>query len=337
MARLIILVSVFAAGGFAKRAATKRDIVQLQKEAVASGAGILPGSAQPALPMRPAVMPRASVPVGMSMQESGNAGNYPPELRFEWKGLDTSTNVRINNDFVAGADWVKVPDWEPEEIVAMVDVAEKGETKSLNIRRAYDSLIRDIPQILQFESKGQTPMDWDIYTDDLKTDFPNLVDSAALGLFSAVASKHVPSWSARMKGKDLHKVALQEMRVFVDNFVVKAKVTGQDWCMDKDADWCVIMEEVSGLDDPQVNIHEGDEVITSNWKTELAMNTELTTTPEAVVTIQGLSRFHLNAEGKIYRHSINGFDISLNLKPEEAELFLVRLANAARAVNSGGD
>jgi len=40
MAGLMILVSVFAAGGFAKRIATKHDTVQLQKEAVQSA---LPG------------------------------------------------------------------------------------------------------------------------------------------------------------------------------------------------------------------------------------------------------------------------------------------------------
>jgi len=50
MAGLMILVSVFAAGAFAKRIATKHDTVQLQKEAVANGPRILPSSVQSALP-----------------------------------------------------------------------------------------------------------------------------------------------------------------------------------------------------------------------------------------------------------------------------------------------
>jgi len=230
---------------------------------------------------------------------------------------------------------------------------EKDEKLRVNIRRAYDSLGNDIPQILQFESKGKKPLDWDIYTEDVQIDFPNPVDSETLGLFSAVAVKHVPSWTSGIKGKALYKAALQELRVFIDNFVDKAEVTGQDWCMDKDSDWCVIMEELSGLD-PEPSTHQGDQVITSNWKMVLTMKTEslktmktqkttkmtkktmktLTTTPEAVVTIQGLSRFHLNEEGKIYRHSIDGYDVSLNedMKLEEAGLFLTRLANAPQAM-----
>jgi len=54
--------------------------------------------------------------------------------------------------------------------------------------------------------------------------------------------------------------------------------------------------------------------------------------PEAIVTIQALSRFHLNDEGKIYRHSIDGCEIRFNedITPEAAELFLVRLAVAPR-------
>jgi len=344
MAGLMILVSVFAAGAFAKRAATKNDIVQLQKEAVASGPGILPGSAQPALPVHPSLMPLARVPVGVSMQGGGYPGKDPVERRPLWTGLGASKNVRIDNEFVAGADWIKVPDEEPEEIAAREATAQTGKTKSLNMRKAYDALSTDIPLILELEFKDdEIKTHWDIYADDLKTDFPNLVDSALLGLFSAVTSKHVPSWTARMKGKDLHKDALRDMQVFIDKFVVDGKVTGQD-C--GDADWCVVMEEISGLEDIQVNIFEADDVITSNWKTELIMNKELKTTHiisdrAHTITIQGKSRFHFNAEGKIYRHSINNLDILMNnMKLEdmtlddakEAELFLASLANAPRAV-----
>jgi len=333
MAGLMILVSVFAAGAFAKRVVTKQEIGQLQKEAVANGPGILP--VQPTLALRPAAMPRVSMPVVMSMWEGGNPGKYPAKLRKDFEGLDTSPSIWMSgDDDQVGAT---VPDSRLEDITASWDRLEKEEKYRINVRRAYDSLLSDIPQILQLESKGKTPMDWDIYTDDLQADFPNLIDSEALGLFSAVAVKHVPSWTASIKGKDLHKAAMRELRVFIANYIEKAEVTGQDWCMDKDTDWCVLMEEVSGLD-PELSTHKGDQVITSNWKMELTMNTgemvwEDSTFPEAIVTIQGLSRFHLNDEGKIYRHSIDGCDIHLNhdITPEAAELFLVRLAMAPRA------
>merc|ERR1712129_690863 len=76
--------------------ATKHDLVQAEKEAVTNEAGILPGFVQPTLHMRPAVMPQASMPVVMSMQEVGNPGKYPAELRNDWKGLNLSTNVRMS-------------------------------------------------------------------------------------------------------------------------------------------------------------------------------------------------------------------------------------------------
>jgi len=226
---------------------------------------------------------------------------------------------------------------EGVEVVTNLTEGEAQQEKyRVNTRRAYNSLNNNIPQILQLGSEWT--MDWDIYTDDLKTDFSNVVDSEPLRLFSAVAVKHVPSWTASIEGKDLNKVAFQELRVFIDNFVKKSLVTGQDWCMDKDA----------GLG-PEPSTHEGDQVITSNWKMELTMmaptlieedgllkKVELTTPSEGIVTIEGLSRFHLNDDGKIYRHSIllKGYVKESLLKEmsyEEAKLFLENLAKAPRA------
>lgn len=351
MAGLMILVSVFAAGAFAKRVATKQDVVQLQKEAFANGPSILP--VQSALPLRPAVMPRASVRVGMAMQEGGNSGRNPADEG--WKGPDTSTSTGAWMSVDIDQDMPKAPDWAQKDFTGFEAAPEKEEKYTANVRQAGDSLRNDIPQILQFESKGKTPMDWDIYTDDFKTDLAriceaddgcDLDETAMLVLFSAVAAQHIPSWTESIKGKDSNKASLQELRVFIDNFVEKAEVTGQDWCTDEIGDWCVVMEELSGLD-PELSTFEGDKVITSNWKAVLRMNTgetkgadDVTTFPEAIVTITGLSRFHINDEGKIYRHSLDEYTIGLNQDDkstggptqEEAKLFLQRLAGTPRRV-----
>jgi len=260
----------------------------------------------------------------MSMQDHANPGKYPAELRTDWKGLDIPTNVRLQ----------VLPDFRPEDSASMWAAQEMLEKYRLNVRQAYDSLISDIPQILRFESEAvesiywrKTPMNWDIYTDDLETDFTNVVNlnPETVALFAAVA----PSWSPSIEkvglagSKDLHQVALQELRVFIDNFVAKAVVTGQDECMDGKMDWCVAIEEFSKLDP------DGDQVISSQWKTELTLKPFLKLPPENVVSIQAHSRFHLNDEGKIYRHSIDNLDFRLNqesVKPEDAELFLAELA-----------
>lgn len=311
---MILLASAFAVGAFAKR---------LQKEGSANGPGILP--VQAALPLRPAVMSRGAVPVGMARQEFGTPGKF--ELRKDWKGPEARSKVSMQ---------VQVPDWEPEEVMAMAGSEDLGEVNRINIRRAYDSLSRDIPNLLQFENQEKTPVDWGIYMDDLETDFPNIVESAAQTLFSGVSAKHIPSGTGSMKGIEANMAALQELRAFVDKFATKSEVTGQDWCMDDSMDWCVIMEDVSGLD-PELSMFEGDPVITSNWKMTLTMNTELETHPEATITIQGLSRFHLNKFGKIWRHSIDGYDIRLNeeINAEEADLFLKRITNAPAAAIPG--
>jgi len=310
MAGLKILVSIFAVGAFAKR---------LKKEAVANGAGILPGQA--ALPLRSAVMsPRAGAPVGMAMPKFGNPGKY-------WKGAREDALSKVSMQ-------LKIPDNEPEEEMAMMAEEQMMQVQTINSRKAYDSLSRDIPKWLQFESQAKTPIDWDIYTDDLVTDFKNinLVDSAAMTLFSAVAAKHVPLLGS-IKGKDGHVAALQELHQFIEKFATKSEVTGQDECMDENMDWCVIMEDVSGLD-PELAMYEGDPVISSKWKMKITMNTELESHPEATVTIEGFSRFHMNEVGMIYRHSIDEYFTSTDLNEEQAKLFLERLANAPRVAKS---
>jgi len=423
MAPLTILVSLLAAGVFAKRVATKH--------------GILPGSVQPALPPR-LMMPRASVPVGMSMPEGGNPSRYAADPRAPWKaGLHTSRantfRMRISaedmrtavNPFTPGIDVELTPELTPEEVavvekehaegavtamdhatpkvevmpeavavadnevaeekvivvdpatpavelapeavavaekedaeekvepevestpeeVAAAEAAEKENNRKLNVRQAYDSLRHDIPQILRFESKiGGTPqwrkipMNWDIYTEDLQTDFANVVNDVAPRLFAVAA----PTWATSLKGLDIHKKALQELRFFIDSKVERAVVTGQDYCNDDLMDWCVVIEEGGSGLGPEPSTNEVDQIITYSWKTDLTMKPYGLigggVTPSAMVTIKALSKFHLNDEGKIYRHSIDQIDILSNqesMKPEDAEFFLTRLVDAPTQVGAG--
>merc|ERR1719491_1441858 len=117
-------------------------------------------------------------------------------------------------------------------------------------------------------------MNWDIYTDDLETNFTNPVIPVALGLLA------VPTGSASIQGKDLHKAALQGLQKFVVNFVQRVAATGR------------LDQELTSLD--------GDQVITSSWTTEFLMNKVFQqenknllsggVISEAIVTIQALSR-----------------------------------------------
>jgi len=176
----------------------------------------------------------------------------------------------------------------------------------LNVAKAYDVLMEDMPHILRSDDDPVRvfAMDWSIYTEDLVTEFSPTVNIVAFNLLRTVA----PSFSMTCKGKDKNKEALQELQGFVAQFVERdtldAHKTGQ------------------GLD--PVN---GDPVITSRWKAQLTLKSwhvplllrvvtggrEWTT--ENQIFIDAISRFHFNAEGQINRHSIDLFDILLDHSP----------------------
>jgi len=213
---------------------------------------------------------------------------------------------------------------------------EAEEKYKLNVQEAYDSLRGDIPQIL-LEGKGNKVMNWGSFTDDFETDFTNVANPAALALFAVT----LPNWRAKIggkenewgSGKEDHQVVLSELHDFMDDVVEKAEVTGQDWCVEEDLDWCVQIEEESGLS-PEWLRQSGNQVISSTWKTKLTLNPFIWTpdqvtyrkrqelpgdgfAPAGIVTIQAVSRFHFNDEGKIFRHSIDQF--SMLFDQEEAD------------------
>lgn len=122
MATWTVLVSFFAAGALAKRIATNHEI--------------LPGVVQPALPPHLASMPRASVAVGMSMQDSGNPSKYATDTRAPWReGVHTpkanTLQMRISAEDLRNAidPFELEVELTPEEVAAAEkeDAQGKGE------------------------------------------------------------------------------------------------------------------------------------------------------------------------------------------------------------------
>lgn len=175
----------------------------------------------------------------------------------------------------------------------------------LNVGNAYDVLKHDIQHILRTDddSRRVHAMDWSIYTEDIETDFAKAISPVAFNLLKAVA----PSFEWTCKGKELNKQALKELQEFITRFVER------DMLVDK-----------TGL---ALDPASGDQVIRSRWKSQLTLKSlhvplllrpftggrEWTT--ENQIFIDAISRFHFNAEGKIYLHSIDLFDILLDHSP----------------------
>lgn len=161
-----------------------------------------------------------------------------------------------------------------------------------SLDKAFEILTRDIPDILKFEDdpERETRTDWSIYSDAFETDASNLVNPTVLRLLP---------WSTSIKGLSKNQEVLQDLRVFCSNYVkehvVRAK-TGTS--VDKDT---------------------GAQVIQSEWKMELTMQRlQLRllqpffgddSSPERVVVISAVSRFHFDDDGKIYRHSLDHLDM----------------------------
>merc|ERR1712129_627704 len=128
----------------------------------------------------------------------------------------------------------------------------------------------------------RTPINWEIFTDDLETDYTNVVNPIALGLIAVVTPSMLLG-----KGKDLHKAGLQELRLFVNNF-----------------DGKVVVNRDKAI------VGSRDKAISFTWGAELRMNTFFQqqnnstpgggVAPKPIVAIEAHSWFHLNDEGKIY-------------------------------------
>jgi len=193
---------------------------------------------------------------------------------------------------------------------------------------AVDSLNRDIPQALRLESDPRrvAPTNWDVYTDDLVTEV-KAGDPMALRLLEAL----VPSWKVQVKGKRSNQRVLEELRTCFRTIRFSKLVE---------------KEELTVATHKYVDPSTQEEVIETRWTTKLPMkrlqpprglprlrsgdsNTLLyrlqhrgaifeaaeMKPDKRIVIIEALSHFYLNAEGKIYRQSIDELNLLVDGKP----------------------
>jgi len=186
---------------------------------------------------------------------------------------------------------------------------EKTPEFNFNVGRAIGSLEHDIPQILRREGdpRRATPMNWDIYTNTLETDFSKLQDPVLLRLLTAIApvvkmgikGADKGSNPLTIKGENLNKQALDKLRGLTRQFVEKEMV---------------VAKTKLGVDSTT-----NDEVIECRWQAKLASKTLqlpfMGRTPEGLITLQAISRLRLNTDGHIYQHAIEELKIFLDGKP----------------------
>jgi len=199
---------------------------------------------------------------------------------------------------------------------------------TINSLEAVDSLNRDIPQALRRESDPQrvAPTNWDVYTDDLVTEV-KAGDPMALRLLEAL----VPSWKVQVKGKRSNQRVLEELRTCFRTIRLSKLVEN---------------EKITATTHKYVDPSTREEVIETRWTTTLPMKrlqppklfprsdstlvmkrpSRLEWLPrpprpdKRIVVIEALSNFYLNAEGKIYRQSIDELNLLVDGKPLDSQI-----------------
>jgi hypothetical protein len=178
---------------------------------------------------------------------------------------------------------------------------------TVNVGEAIDSLHSDLPHMFRIDEDSNEfrQLNWGIYTEDLVTDYTT-IDPLALKLLRPRLKK----WNAE---DDKHAVVmasglvenqqvLVELRNFNRKFVRRTMVTA-DTRMGND-------------------LHTGAEIIESRWTVKFTMKQFAVPrwlakilgmsepmSPEGIVIVDGMSRFHLNSEGRIYRHAIDKLNL----------------------------
>lgn len=205
--------------------------------------------------------------------------------------------------------WSNDDGWDPVARSEKFAKEKRENDSKVNFGEAVDSLNRDIPQILRsdMDSRRVRQMNWDIYTDELETKFIGL-DPAIMAQVEAVS----PGFSIDLKGLNENKQALQQLQGLLSNVVEDDLVT--------------VTTKMSF--DP----NSGAEVIESRWRAKLTTKnlaapemfsqlgslfgqTGPLTLPESVVDVSAVSRFRVNAAGKIYLHTIDQLDLLVDNKP----------------------
>lgn len=207
----------------------------------------------------------------------------------------------------------------------------RGQYK-LNLAEAVDSLNRDIPQALRAESDQQRSAltNWDIYTDSFETDF-KILDPAMRLLGSKIPTQ-------KIKGLRANQRVLQEFRTLISRLQVNRILESDDVTVSThmvvdpstgeeiiESRWTVklglkrtLAKKLTEL--PKQNLAERLAKKVTNTLAKIVQQTNLTKEnsqsepqkPGSTVAVEAVSRFYLNAAGKIYRQSIDELNLLLD-------------------------
>lgn len=195
----------------------------------------------------------------------------------------------------------------------------------LNVGEAIDSLNTDIPQILRVEPN------WDIYTEDLELDL-DAVDPIAYRLIGGVLGL----LTRKVKGLRINKRALRRLHKFCRYYVKSDEVRIKIWLSPGSL----------------VTFPDGKEGVIVRWNARLKMKRDMELIPtwastsirfvqrslpgifgsfnpeqERLIVVDSVSRFYINAEGRINKHVIDSMDLlpPLTMPAVDEMLYMVGL------------
>lgn len=182
----------------------------------------------------------------------------------------------------------------------------------VNLVEAFESLRSNMPEILRFEGDLQRsmPTNFNIYTEAFKTDFKDpdetalrLVESVIPSISGSDKFPHVTSKVSRgveIRGFESNRRVLEELRTLVGTLRFNRVLES---------------DSMEASTHTTRNPSTGEDVIESHWKAKLVMHAFWDAGKVSDVVIKGVSRFYLSAEGKIYRQSIDNFNILVDMEP----------------------
>jgi len=199
--------------------------------------------------------------------------------------------------------------------VATAEEAKKKKEKNeytVNMGEALDSLHHDLPHMFEIDEESQewAPFNWNIYTDSLVTDYTT-VDPLAVRLLRPKQRCWLDGEvcaAVMADGLIENQHVMQDLRSFVFRFVRRSTV---------------MADTKMGVD-----INTGAEILESRWTIKLHMKRfriprwlsrllgmSEPLSPEGVVIVEAMSRFHVDSDGRIYRHAID----RLNMRGVDTE------------------
>lgn len=208
-------------------------------------------------------------------------------------------------------EWTTMGASSRSDPTANKEEAKKKKEKNnyrVNVGEALDSLQHELPYLLTFNEDTQqfSPINWQIYHEALVTEYKT-IDPLAKRLLvpGQMFSREVDDEEAAViiaKSLRENQKILQELQSFCFSFVDRRYITAST---------------KMGVDKST-----GAEIIESRWTVKLFMKRlqipmwlakilglSEPLSPEGVVVADATSRFHLDADGRIYRHSIDRLNI----------------------------